>query len=458
MNKTGKKNTNWIYQMLLILMIVAIAYHMFSYFLRLVYPSKQAAFEFQKVMELVRGQSFSLDHWLYIPIALIIRIFSIFLSDVKIYKAFILSEIVVNILVVLLLYRVNIWMFGMKLKRLTLCLISLACYLGVPAYFFLYGGNIKSSIWLILFLILLVVWKKENNRYGGLVKIFCKWRSDVPTLIWKVWMVLICSLSFFFVSMNTGKDYVYFVPFVLITMIDVYWKRKTGYLISVIYTVIVLMMTIGLLSNNFTQTDSVYWNTMRAFYWCVSWLMVTQAIVVTKENKQLLELGAYIALVVVLFAINIFRVDDVIREKNRRLVESEPVFSVDYFPVYMTNVTYLQTDYTKEDEIFFGSSDFIALAEFVDSYGSDDVLVITDEITETEGCWFQSLTDCKWVQIDGISSSGDVIRNTVDDNNVRYAVIFKDSRIYMLNDDELAEYLAVFDNERGMIVEGTDIP
>ena len=217
-------------------------------------------------------------------------------------------------------------------------------------------------------------------------------------------------------------------------------------------------MTIGLLCNNFTQTDSVYWNTMRTLYWCVSWLMVTQAIVVTKENKQLLELGAYAALVVVLFAINIFRVDDVIRENNRRLVESEPVFSVDYFPVYMTNVTYLQTDYTKEDEIFFGSSDFIALAEFVDSYGSDDVLVITDEITETEGCWFQSLTDCKWVQIDGISSSGDVIRNTVDDNNVRYAVIFKDSRIYMLNDDELAEYLAVFDNERGMIVEGTDIP
>ena len=115
MNKTRKKNANWIYQILLILMVVAIAYHMFSYFLRLVYPSNQAAVEFQKVMELVRGQEFSLDHWLYIPIALITKMFSVFFGGVKIYKGFILAEVFVNVLVVLLLYEVNIRIFGMKI-------------------------------------------------------------------------------------------------------------------------------------------------------------------------------------------------------------------------------------------------------------------------------------------------------------------------------------------------------
>ncbi len=455
MNKTRKKNANWIYQILLILMVVAIAYHMFSYFLRLVYPSNQAAVEFQKVMELVRGQEFSLDHWLYIPIALITKMFSVFFGGVKIYKGFILAEVFVNVLVVLLLYEVNIRIFGMKMKRLTLCMISMACYLGVPAYFFLYGGNIKSSIWLMFFLILLVIWKKENEKLR-LLESFSQWSTNLSALFWKIWMILICSLSFLLVGRKTGKDYVYFVPFILVTMAAAYWKREVGHEISVIYAIIVLVMTIGLLCNGFMQTDSIFWNTMRVLYWCVSWFMVTQAMIIAKEKKQLLELGAFAALVVILFAINIFRLDDVIRDNNRRLVDSEPVFSVDYFPVYMTNVTYLQTNYTKAGGIFFGSSDFIALAELVSTYVREDILIMTDEITETEGCWFQALTDCKSMQIDGMNSSDDVIRKTLDDNNVRYAVIFKDSRIYMLNYDELSKYPTVFENERGIIIEQLD--
>ena len=444
--KKKRKITNWIAQMILVGMVVAIAYHMFSYFLRLVYPSEQASVEFQKVMELVRGKSFSLDHWLYAPVALFVKILGIFLSNVKIYKAFILSEILINVMVVLLLYRVVVQMFEESLNRILLCLISMACYLGVPAYFFLYGGNLICSMWLLVFLLLFLM---LNRKCDWIVHLDDK----LPALFWKIWMILICGLSFLLVGMKSGKDYVYFIPFVMVTMAAAYWKKETTREISHIYSIIILIMTIGLLCNEFTQTDSIFWNSMRGCYWCISWLMVGQAIVVCKEKKKQLEIGAYSAFVIILLVINVFGLDDLIRQENRRLVESEMIFSVDYFQIYMTNVRYMQTDYTDDNEIFFGSSDFMTLAELAVTYDKEYVLIMADENTVTEGRWFQTLTDCKLVQMDGLNSSDETIRNKLCDEKTRYAVIFKDSRIYMLNYEALSQYAVLYENERGLIVE-----
>lgn len=444
--KKKRKIENWIVRMILVTMVVAIAYHMFSYFLRLVYQSEQASVEFQKVMELVRGKSFSLDHWLYAPVALFVKIFGIFLSNVKIYKAFILAEILINVMVVLLLYRVVVQMFEESLNRILLCLISMACYLGVPAYFFLYGGNLICSMWLLVFLLLFLMLNRKCDWVAHL-------DNKLPALFWKIWMILICGLSFLLVGMKSGKDYVYFIPFVMVTMAAAYWKKETTREISHIYSIVVLIMTIGLFCNNFTQTDSIFWNSMRGCYWCMSWLMVGQAIVVCKEKKEQLEIGAYSAFVIILLVINVFGLDDLIRQENRRLVESEMIFSVDYFPIYMTNVRYMQTDYTDDNETFFGSPDFMTLAELAVTYNKETVLIMADENTVTEGRWFQTLTDCKLVQMDGLNSSDETIRNKLRDEKTRYAVIFKDSRIYMLNYEALSQYAVLYENERGLIVE-----
>ena len=50
-------------------------------------------------------------------------------------------------------------------------------------------------------------------------------------------MILICGLSFLLVGMKSGKDYVYFIPFVMVTMAAAYWKKETTREISHIYSI-----------------------------------------------------------------------------------------------------------------------------------------------------------------------------------------------------------------------------
>ena len=101
-------------------MVVFMAYHMFSFFLRLVFPSNNAANEFSNIMGMIRDKQIPFGTWTYLPIAVLVKILSIFFSEAKIYKAFILVEIVINIFFIWSLYVLLIKLFGSQLKRITL--------------------------------------------------------------------------------------------------------------------------------------------------------------------------------------------------------------------------------------------------------------------------------------------------------------------------------------------------
>ena len=64
-------------------MVMFMAYHMFSFFLRLVFPSNNAANEFSSIMGMVRDKQIPFGTWTYLPIAVLVKILSIFLVKLK---------------------------------------------------------------------------------------------------------------------------------------------------------------------------------------------------------------------------------------------------------------------------------------------------------------------------------------------------------------------------------------
>ena len=113
----------------------------------------------------------------------------------------------------------------------------------------------------------------------------------------------------------------------------------------------------------------------------------------------------------------------------------------------------LKSNYTDNDHIFYGSAEFIDLAEQAMSYSKDELLVLSDEITETDRTWFTAIADRDYVEIDGLNSTDEDISKVLREQNPEYVVIFTNSRIYMAHYEFVSGYPHIYENDRGMILE-----
>lgn len=444
--KVIQKKADIIIEILLISIVVLLAYHMFSYFLRLVYAGENVADEFSTIMHIVRYGDGSISDWIYWPIVLILKIQSVFFSDIKIYKGFILIQIIINILIIWLFYHLLIRIFYHKLSVVTLFFISVGFYMGMPAYCFLCGNSIKGSMGLILFLVSIIIAYQILRWYRKIWNI-------LPNIIWKGMAIVSGIAATAFLCVGFGGDFVYFVPVVAIVIVEAYWRGSINKFLCTIYMIVILIEGLIMFAIGAGEIDTSLKLTMASFYWCVSWLIVAQAIVVVKKKKQVLELGVYGGLLLVLLLLQVFEVDDKIRENHRDLVRDEEIFAADYFGIYGANINYIKTDYTDESSIFFGSAEFIDLAEQAMSYSKDELLVLSDEITETDRTWFTAITDRDYVEIDGLNSTDEDISKVLREQNPEYVVIFTNSRIYMAHYEFVSGYPHIYENDRGMILE-----
>lgn len=427
-------------------MVVFMAYHMFSFFLRLVFPSNNAANEFSSIMGMVRDKQIPFGTWTYLPIAVLVKILSIFFSEAKIYKAFILVEILINIFFIWSLYVLLIKLFGSQLKRITLMLISVACYFGMPGYCFLYGGNLKCTIWLMVFFFLLYILYQKRIIVERII-------NTLPDVFWKIISVFVIVFSYLFLCRGLSNDFVYFIPIELVIMLRAFWKDKEERLLGTVYSFVVVLESFVIFAvHNEAATESVAIG-MASLYWCIMWIMVAQVIYFAKQENAIMILGAYAGFLLILLFIQISGVDEHLREERWNLVSDETIYDTEYFHIYGNNIEMLKSNYTDNDHIFYGSAEFIDLAEQAMSYSKDELLVLSDEITETDRTWFTAIADRDYVEIDGLNSTDEDISKVLREQNPEYVVIFTNSRIYMAHYEFVSEYPHIYENERGMILE-----
>lgn len=430
--------------LLLTAVVLLVARHMFSDFLPLVYINDMAAEEYGRMLDIINGR-ISPDILFYGPGALIVKIFSFFFKETEWYKGFIISNILLSLIVIWTFYIVLSKLFQKKLNKIVCLLITIAFYFGMPAYCFLYGGYMKSSIWTILFcLLILGIWKLFRKKI--------RMKVELVPAFGKALMIFGVGLAVWLVSIDFLDDFAYFIPIIAIVLIESLWNQKINKFLTIIYLVVTIIEIVLMYITKESGMDSGIKVTMLCIYWSLCWLLTAQAVQIVRKRRYGLELSVYGMFVLVLLALQAAGVNETLYRLHRVLVEDVQDNGT-YLTIYGNSIELMQKNYAEDEEVFFATDEFMELAERVLEYPKEDVLVITDEITESEKAWFDAITDRKSISVDGMSITDEELAEILQKYDADYVVLFTNSRVYMARYPYVSGFPRTAENMKGVILQ-----
>lgn len=429
---------------ILFINVCFLAIHMYSYFIRLVFKNENAANEFMIVTDLVQGKFKELKSVFFFPSAIITWLSSFVFSDVEIYKGFIISEVLLFVFEIIFFYlTINILFSKSNEKsKIKFLVVSIIYFYGMPAYRFLSGGYIVSTIETILSMILILI---LNYFHGKLCEI--KLNSNIRKILFGIGIIL--TVNFF--NTNVPSEFIFFMPIIMFVLFETIWKQKTSGLLILVQQTINLF---AIIVQYMMKSDGIYQTikvTILSVYWMVCLMLAVQAIHIVKKNKCIIEAKSYLFLILILLVLQISCVQEKIKVERPEMIQDIDG-QAKYFNIINYNVDLIKTDYTSDDKIFFGSADFIELAQYAKAISDNQVSIFSDEITTTEGTWFSAISGKHEIRMDGLNCTEQDILNALTDTKSEYVVIFSDSRIYMLHYDFLMNYKVYYQNDKGIIL------
>ena len=124
-----------------------------------------------------------------------------------------------------------------------------------------------------------------------------------------------------------------------------------------------------------------------------------------------------------------------------------------YYDIYGQNLELIHTDYTDEtNEFFYGSSEYIELCDRLIKHKEEGrALVLADELTEDERKWAGAITGAETKSVNGLSITDEELRDIFQQYD--YIVMFSDSRVYMAHYEYITNYVSIYDNSKGRIIQ-----
>lgn len=441
-----KNDTNkwsiYIGYLILFLIVCALSYHMYSYFFRLTFVNTSAVDEFASIMAMYRRERMSADILFYWPAIFMIWCGHFWIETAKLYKLYILFAVVVNYLQACIFYKVVCEVEQNRLSARWKIVISTMAYAGTPTYCLLYGGYIKSTLLVCVFWCVLL-YVSRNGIWDKIRKQIYFEDSKIPGMI---------ALGIYVVVVFSGvlTENSYMIPFWIILLLDGFiWKTAdSGILLINTISAFLFMVCMRFEACRMLRMCFL----MIFFETC--WLLIPQAFRTARKHRYHLEICIYMIFLCGLLIMQCLGIAG--RVKNVKDDFADDMMGADqYYDIYGQNLELIRMDYTDEsNEVFYGTTEFIELCGQLIQYTSEGrTLVLADELTGDKLKWAGAITGADTISVNGLEVLNEELSDIVQQYD--YIMLFSDSRVYMAHYEYIANYMCVYNNSEGRMIQNS---
>lgn len=493
--------------LILTILFVILFVHLFSLDLRLCYLNSDIASHFNFANSLVEGNNDNVGIMYLTALinATIINIAKPVLEQVYYYKPFIIGDAFINWFGLMMFYVLLTHFVRKKSIKRFHAIFSVLFFLGFPIYSYMIGGFVYWSLGVtfICFLIyLLDVYAKNHELRKGIailvvlslaaigmsyvlfvpyvflasficfVNIFVKegklFAKENVFLLLKIYIIpflfILIGLLIWFASgqVNLGSlrvdggiyanlysDFLPLLPFVLF---GIFCMSKTEKQSSQIFLVIIaITIAFMLVCCHMGLISRYYYYKMYYPIWTLFWVEAVIALEHLVEKKEKFAL-CYIAMCVVVFALQSTAIEEKIVEKNAKMQTVEADFTI--FPIYRFMSPFIESGFAPHD-----GEEIIDAYQYVINQSQDNgeitnfIPCVTSDDYQGDCYWYSAITRNNsfnyFILIRQQGLSDDVLRKL--ETEVEQFFMFKDSVVYLENYDKLQKYDVEFENSVGVV-------
>lgn len=474
--------------------------------IRLSYTNGDPATHFRMAMEIVRTGTIDGMYFNNLHNALIIEIFQPFLTEIKLYKAFILGNTLTNYLILITFYFLISKYASNKTMKILVPIICILYFAGFPLNAYVRYGFAYLSMGILLVGYILFIANeyvvqenkmKKNILLLGLIigffsiaKCYMLFSPIVglgifvvvlfdyivknnikinKKLILQGCIVLlvigICvlfavleyfggSLDQFFYSLKAQGgtynelylDFIYFVPFIVYYFRRIWKKDKFTPCASIFITfgVCTAMMFVFMLLG---QMSSYYYIKMYSPIWLLGFVLITRALEdMTVHAKEFMI--SYCSFLAVLILMTFGDVWNVTYDNLENVNKTIPM------PLYAANVERMQYDF---ENVKF-PQEFMDLYEYVlvELDHVETVIPVLVELSSynRDGRWYEAMTGRSVSKYQGWNYTFDELWEMVNQDKLEYVVILTTSEMYKENQETIdaIELERVYENSKGFVL------
>ncbi|MFI3213929.1 MAG: hypothetical protein R3Y24_11350 [Eubacteriales bacterium] len=481
----------------------ALSIWIFSYNMRLVYTTGDPANHFKLAMDVVNSNKVSGMYFNHLQNAIFIELFQPFLAYLKLYKAFLFANIVINYILLIFFYIVISEFVISRLMKIIAPIICILFYAGYPlnlfvrwgfAYFTtgvllvaftvytlqlyvketdkntrailmvgLILGCINTALcymilapatYLGVFIVLLAIWKRDhakNELYKPMIKI-----AGIVIFVFAILLMVMIqyfggSIEYLLKALGTGgttymeffADFVFLMPAVLYFCISSRFKER----IQVPFLFFVGYFTcavVEFLLVYYTDILSTYYFTKVYFpLWMLVFIILVQVIQESRGEARKLIL-AYNGIFLVVAVISLLQIDVKVSARMGWNTTAS-------IPIYQVNMGYLYQDF---EELKF-SEDILALYEYVLEQDKEVTFVGSDSGSKslTAGNWYAAMTGEEKDYYSRAEHSLEMNLEDLEEKGVEYGlVLFLEGGYYDRYKDYFDSLERIYENNAGCLV------
>jgi len=476
-----------------------IAYRRFGITLQLNYDTSDPSMHLQYAMDIVNSQKVSDMYFAPLNNALFIELLSPFLSVIKYYKIFILSDIVMFLLSGMIFYAlISKYLKGKFLKcagLVTVLLYMLAYPLNNMLFGFVYLGIGVSIIAYIIIVVDIYINDELNKTINiimislGCLAIFLCYVLFMPVVYLGTFICLSiyfynkkelftrktffryviiyaipCIFGLFYTYFgvfskgvtpssaisNEGaiyrdlySNFVFFLPLVLYGIYMIIKKRKLNSVVLIAPILLIFMIGLLVIGLKTMKISSYYYYKNYYLLWLIVMILFFNGIYyLSKVSKEIIVTGFIVCAGISLLVF--FNVEERINTKN-------PLFSLtakakSYTDIYSYNYDKLRTpryfiNQSKIDLYIYAESKFISKGQFVPVAGDfEDVY------------WYEAITNQRQKELyDWKMEEGKFINELITDKDISYITVIYANDTYKKNVDYFKSLEKVYENETGFV-------
>lgn len=489
---------------LLAAFVLAISYHLFSYWMRLSYANSDPANHFKFAMTVLKtGKVESIYFSAFID-AMFIELLSPFLALAKYYKAFIVADIFMHIMEICMFYVLLLTISDKKIVRILAPFLSICYFFGYPAYSYMTGGFVYWSngvmILILIIYALLLLERYPDLRKSSAILLFlaayansCCNKLFIPVnyfalfaalavliiknrkhainkkLFWGIVAGIIAAASIVvivfwnswggslknmieYVSVPGGiyrsmyADLIFFVPAMILVFYFVFIKREYSKTISLM-SICMILCTVGMYIFWYHYLMSTYYY-YKIYYnlWLFGWLLAIMALDIMADKKQLIGFFSYGGMVVAIGVLTLTNYDFHMWHHN---VDYNGSYATkQLFSLYRYNMDSLLTDYEKEYSISSQVLDVFGYS--TENYWDEFVPIASSDVNLTY--WYDGMKAQDSKEFHGdVYELMDIVRR-LDEYGITKIAVYKEDSFYAAYQAYFENCVPVYENEEAAIL------